>query len=170
LKKEWLSKPKTSSILAHRTVRWCTGQCPVPQAGSAALGNRRGEVAKIHRTVRWCTGLPGETSAPVLKYISDELVALGKRRKAPWLKITGLSGEPKALAANGRLRNPRATRGPRQRSVGHTGQCSVRQPVPRPNSRLRPILSAFWTREVRQPTSEFVVACPCPDGLMQDGT
>jgi hypothetical protein len=31
-------------------------------------------------------------------------------------------------------------------------------------------LSAFRTREVRQPTSEFVVACPCPDGLMQDGT
>jgi hypothetical protein len=31
-------------------------------------------------------------------------------------------------------------------------------------------VSAFRTREVRQPTSEFVAACPCPDGLMQDGT
>jgi hypothetical protein len=31
-------------------------------------------------------------------------------------------------------------------------------------------LSAFWTHEDRQPTSEFVVVCPCPDGLMQDGT
>jgi hypothetical protein len=31
-------------------------------------------------------------------------------------------------------------------------------------------LSAFRTREDRQPTSEFVVACPCPDGLMQDRT
>jgi hypothetical protein len=31
-------------------------------------------------------------------------------------------------------------------------------------------LSAFWTREDRQPTSEFIAACPCPDGLMQDGT
>jgi hypothetical protein len=28
----------------------------------------------------------------------------------------------------------------------------------------------FRTREDRQPTSEFVVACPYPDGLMQDGT
>jgi hypothetical protein len=37
------------------------------------------------------------------------------------LKFTGLSGEPKALEANGRLRNPRATGGPQQRSVGHTG-------------------------------------------------
>jgi hypothetical protein len=31
-------------------------------------------------------------------------------------------------------------------------------------------LSAFRTREDPQPTSEFVAACPCPDGLMQDGT
>jgi hypothetical protein len=32
------------------------------------------------------------------------------------------------------------------------------------------MLSAFWTREDRQPTNKFVFACPCPDGLMQDGT
>jgi hypothetical protein len=32
------------------------------------------------------------------------------------------------------------------------------------------ILSAFRTHEDRQPTSKFVAACPCPDGLMQDGT
>jgi hypothetical protein len=31
-------------------------------------------------------------------------------------------------------------------------------------------VSAFRTREDRQPTSEFVATCPCPDGLMQDGT
>jgi hypothetical protein len=31
-------------------------------------------------------------------------------------------------------------------------------------------LSAFRTREDPQSTSEFVAACPCPDGLMQDGT
>jgi hypothetical protein len=30
--------------------------------------------------------------------------------------------------------------------------------------------SAFRTHEDRQSTSEFVAACPCPDGLMQDGT
>jgi hypothetical protein len=28
----------------------------------------------------------------------------------------------------------------------------------------------FRTREDRQPTSKFVAACPCLDGLMQDGT
>jgi hypothetical protein len=31
-------------------------------------------------------------------------------------------------------------------------------------------LSAFWTREDPQPTSEFDAVCPCPDGLMQDET
>jgi hypothetical protein len=32
------------------------------------------------------------------------------------------------------------------------------------------MLSAFWTREDPQSTSEFDVACPCPDWLMQDET
>jgi hypothetical protein len=52
--------------LAHRTIRWCTGQCPVHQVGpreKAALGTRRRRTAIIHRTVRWCTGQSGESSA-----------------------------------------------------------------------------------------------------------
>jgi hypothetical protein len=51
---------------AHRTVRWCTGQCLVRHAGpreKAALGTRRRRTTIIHRTVRWCTGLSGESSA-----------------------------------------------------------------------------------------------------------
>jgi hypothetical protein len=42
LKQRWLSSAKVSAVWVHRTVRWCTGQCPVRQAGSgeiAALGN-----------------------------------------------------------------------------------------------------------------------------------
>jgi hypothetical protein len=38
----WLEQPRLSSVWDHRTVWWCTGQCPVRQAGSsevAALGN-----------------------------------------------------------------------------------------------------------------------------------
>jgi hypothetical protein len=38
---------------------------------------------------------------------------------------TGLSGEPTVGSANGQLRNPRVTRGPQQRSVGHTGLSGV---------------------------------------------
>jgi hypothetical protein len=81
LEKRWLCSAKDSSVWEHRTVRWCTGQCPVRQAGScelAALGFRRRHMAINHRTVRWCTGL---------------------------------SGEPTVGQANGRPRNPRVTRG-----------------------------------------------------------
>jgi hypothetical protein len=42
---------------------------------------------------------------------------------------TGLSGESTATVANGRPRNQRATRGPRQWSVGHTGLSGVHRTV-----------------------------------------
>ena len=43
LEKRWLCSAKDSSIWVHRTVRWCTRQCPVRQAGVcqlAALGKQ----------------------------------------------------------------------------------------------------------------------------------
>ena len=77
----WLEQPRTCPVWEHRTVRWCTGQCPVRQAGSskvAALG----------------------TSTAVYDYNSPDCPV-----------CTGLSGEPTVGRANGRPRNPRATRG-----------------------------------------------------------
>jgi hypothetical protein len=55
----------------------------------------------------------------------------GDAAKNHWTvrSCTGLSGEPTALAANNRLRNQRATRGPRQRSVGHNGLSGVHRTV-----------------------------------------
>jgi hypothetical protein len=79
--KDLVEQPNLCAVWVHRTVRWCTEQCPVRQAGSgelAALGFRRRRTAINHRTVRWCTVL---------------------------------SGEPTVGRANGRPRNPRATRG-----------------------------------------------------------
>jgi hypothetical protein len=99
--------------VVHRTVRWCTGHCPVRQAGSgekAALGFRRRRTAKNHQTVRWCTGL---------------------------------SDEPTVGQANGRPRNPRVTRGQANGQKGApdcpvcTGQCPVRQWLQIFNGRLR---------------------------------
>jgi hypothetical protein len=58
-----------------------------------------------------------------------ELAALRKRKKALRLKIIVLFGKPTTLVANGRLRNQRATRGPRQQSVGHTGLSDVHRTV-----------------------------------------
>jgi hypothetical protein len=64
-----------------------------------------------------------------------ELAALGIRwrrttiihRTVRW--CTGLSGEPTVASANGRPRNPRATRGPQRRSVGHTRLSGVHRTV-----------------------------------------
>jgi hypothetical protein len=97
---------------------WCPGW---PGGEVAALGKRRGDVAKF-------TVLSGEPSAPALKAPATNSSLSGKT-KASRLKFTGLSGEPTALAANGRLRNQWATRGPRQRSVGHTGLSDVHRTV-----------------------------------------
>jgi hypothetical protein len=128
LEKRWLCSAKGSSVWVHRTVRWCTGQCQVRQAGGcqlAALGKqltaygyKSPDCPMVHRTVRWCTGL---------------------------------SGEPTVSRANGRPWNPRATRGKSQRSEGApdcpvcTGQCPVRQRLQGCNGRLRQIRKEIRT-------------------------
>jgi hypothetical protein len=77
----------------------------------------------------WHTELSGGApdSVRCARLADGEPAALGKtqRRTAIVHRTvrwgTGLSGEPTIVSANGRLRKPRATRGPQQRSVGHTG-------------------------------------------------
>jgi hypothetical protein len=118
-KRDGFVQPKTVQSGSTRlsggapdSVRWCTGHCPVCQAGSgeqAALGFRRRCTAINHRTVRWCTGL---------------------------------SGEPTVDRANGRLCNPRVTRGRANGLKGApncpvcTGQCPLRQRLQSANGRL----------------------------------
>jgi hypothetical protein len=108
-----LESSYSCSVWVHRTVRWCTGQCPVRQTSlgeQATLGTRRRRTSIIHRTVRWCTRLSGESSTA-----KSSLSGNVQRRTAiihrtvRW--CTGLSGEPMVDCANGRPRNPRATRG-----------------------------------------------------------
>jgi hypothetical protein len=77
----WLEQPRLCSVWVHRTVRWCTGQCPVCQAGS-------GELAALGK----------------------ELTAYGYN-SPDCPVCTGLSGEPTVGRANGRLRDLRKTRG-----------------------------------------------------------
>jgi hypothetical protein len=97
--KDLAGAAKTQLGLAHRIVRWCTGQCSVRQAGLRRIGHSRETLAAynynsldcpvVHRTVRW---------------------ANGRQR-------------------NGRPRNPRATRGLLQRSTGGTGLSGVHRTV-----------------------------------------
>jgi hypothetical protein len=66
MQKAWLCTAKTQLSLAHRTVRWCTGQCPVSQAELRWTGHSRESLAAygynspdclvVHRTVRWANG------------------------------------------------------------------------------------------------------------------
>jgi hypothetical protein len=121
MEKTWLEQPRLCSVWVHRTVRWCTGQCPMCQAGSgekAAIGFRWRRMAKNHQTVRRCTGL---------------------------------SGEPTVGRANGWPRNPRVTRGRANGQKGApdypvcTGQCPVRQRLQIFNGRLRQNRKAIST-------------------------
>ena len=103
MEKRWLCSAKDSSVWVHRTVRWCTGQCLMRQAGVCQLAALRKQSTTynykspdcpvVHWTVRWCTGL---------------------------------SGEPTVGQANGRLHDLRETRG---RANGREGapDCPVRQ-------------------------------------------
>jgi hypothetical protein len=88
---------------APDSVSWCTGQCPVRQAG---LGE--------------------------LVVLGKKLTAYGYN-SPDCLVCTGLSGEPTVGRANGRLRDPLETRGRANGREGApdcpvcTGQCPVRQ-------------------------------------------
>jgi hypothetical protein len=121
LEMRWLCSAKVSSVWVHRTVRWCTGQCPVRQAGSC-------ELAAL------------EISSAAYGYNSPDCPV-----------CTGLSGEPTVGRPNGRPRDPRETRGRANGREGApdcpvcTGQCPVRQRLPGANGRLRQIRKEIRT-------------------------
>jgi hypothetical protein len=62
MEKTWLCAAKLQLGLAHWTVRWCTGQCPVRQSGQRWNGRSRestelydyksSDCPVVHRTVR----------------------------------------------------------------------------------------------------------------------
>jgi hypothetical protein len=127
----------------HRTVWWCTGlsgesSAPAPKSSatnSSLSGKGGGAAAKNLRTVRWCTGLSdGAPDCPV-----------SQRRSRPTVGYA-ISGR-RVARSNSRL---------------GTSDYSVRQPVPRPNGRLRPI----WKEIVhRTYTIAQVLACVCAADL-----
>jgi hypothetical protein len=101
------------SLGAPDSARWCIGQCPVRQAGLCELAALR-------------------ISSAAYDYNSPDCSV-----------CTGLSGEPTVGRANGRLRDPRETRGQANGREGApdcpvcTGQCPVRQRLLGANGRLR---------------------------------
>jgi hypothetical protein len=119
----WLEQPRLCSVWEHRTVRWCTGQCPVRQAGS-------GELAALGKNLT------------AYDYNSPDCPM-----------CTGLSGEPTVSRANGRLRDLRKTRGRANGREGAldcpvcTRQCPVRQRLQGANGRLRQRRKEICTRQ-----------------------
>jgi hypothetical protein len=80
---------KPAQSVVHRTVRWCTGQYPVPQAGPAA----NWLLSRIDRAT-WLkiTELSGGSSAHRAQVLRRRTHRSREKEKAPRLKITGLSG------------------------------------------------------------------------------
>jgi hypothetical protein len=103
LERDSFVSAKASAVWVHRTVRWCTGQCPVCQASSGELGALGNKLT-------------------VYGYNSPDCPV-----------CTGLSGEPTVGRANGRLHDLRETRGRANGREGApdcpvcTGQCPVCQ-------------------------------------------
>jgi hypothetical protein len=118
---------------------WCAKRV---QGEPAALGTRRRRTTIIHRTIWWCTGLSGESSA-AKSSLSGKVQQ--RTAKIHWTVRwrTGLSGEPTVDCATvgseigGRhMARTNGRKGALDCPVC-TGQCPVRQPMPRCNGRLR---------------------------------
>jgi hypothetical protein len=145
---------KTQRSLAHRTVRWCTGQCPVRQA-----------------SLRW-TGHSRELTA-VYDYNSPDcpVSRLWRSRRSResfngvWLKFTGRSGEAPDCLVSQRSTAPTVGRaicawrvaapmvGRGHRTVRCAPNCLVRQRLHFCNGRLcyfsKEICTGPWTVPVR---------------------
>jgi hypothetical protein len=119
--------------------------------------NRKGEVlAKFSQTSTslWCT-----RQCPVPRLAQRRTCRSWEKAKASRLKITRLSGAPTAPAANGRQRNQWATRGPIQRSVGHTGLSGVHRIVSDAPIGPKVQQSAAPDKEGDRAPDSY---CPCP--------
>jgi hypothetical protein len=114
MEKTWLEQARLCSVWVHRTVRWCTGQCP---GELTALGSRRRRMDINHRTVRWCPGLSGEPTVGR---------ANGRPRnpRVTRGRANGLKGAPDCPVCTGQC-------------PVCTGQCLVCQRLQIANGRLR---------------------------------
>jgi hypothetical protein len=91
---------KTLLRLEHRTVRWCTGQCPVRQAGSselAALGNSSAAYGYNSPDCPVCTGLSGEPTVGRAICVGHVAEPTARRRHQTVRCAPDMSGAPTAL-------------------------------------------------------------------------
>jgi hypothetical protein len=157
----WPCSAKVCSVWVHRTVRWCTEQCPVVHrtvSGAPGWLWRTGCSRDFDGGVRLkFTGLSGGApDCPVSRSQANSSLSGNHQRHTTKIHRsvrwrTGLSGESTVSRGNGRPRIPRVTCG---RANGHigapdcpvcTGQCLVRQRLSDSNGRLRQIRKDICT-------------------------
>jgi hypothetical protein len=109
----WLCSAIASAVWVHRTVRWCTGQCPVCQAGSCELAALGISSAAYGYNSPDCpvsqrSAVPTVGCAICARHVAEPTIGRGHRtvRCAPDCPVC-------------------------------TGQCLVRQWIPGANGRLR---------------------------------
>jgi hypothetical protein len=120
----------------HRTVRWCTRQCPVRQAGSgelATLGKLLTSYGYNSLDCPVCTGLSGEPTvsrAIRARHVAEPTVGKG----APDCPVcTGLSGVHRTVSGaptapkHQRSALPKKERNPHRTVSGGAPDCPVRQ-------------------------------------------
>jgi hypothetical protein len=121
LERDSFVSAKASAVWVHRTVRWCTGHCPVCQASSGelgALGNKLTAYGYNSPDYPVCTGLSGE---PTVGRANGRLRDLRETRG----RTNGREGAPDCRCANGsKAANGRLHQ---IRKEIRTGQCPVRQ-------------------------------------------
>jgi hypothetical protein len=128
---------------------WCPGW---PGDKLAALGNRQGRCGYKSPDCPMSHQRP--RSRPRRRSRRSR-----EKAQAPRLKITRLSGAPTAPTTNGRQRNQRVTRGPRQRSIGHTRLSGVHRTVSGAPIRPEAQRSTAPDKEGDRAPDNY---CPCP--------
>jgi hypothetical protein len=81
LEKSWLCTANCCSAWVHRTVRWCTGQCPVCQTGFRRTGRSREKFNGVRLKFTGLSGEPTAASATDDRQIRERRVARSNRRQ-----------------------------------------------------------------------------------------
>jgi hypothetical protein len=117
LEKSWLCTANCCSVWVHRTVRWCTGQCPVRQTSPRWTGRSRDSTTAYDYNSPDCS-----LSHPRWSCRSRE------KFNGVRLKFTRLSGGSSDCPVSQRSAAQSSRDAwQRQRSAGGTEQCPVRQ-------------------------------------------
>ena len=125
----WLKQPRLCAVWVHRTVRWCTGQCPVRQAGIGQTGRSRDFVGGVWLKI---IGLSGEpTVGRANGRPRNPRVTRGRANGLMWAPdcpvCTGQCPVRQRLQGCQRSASPNKEGNPHRTVSGGAPDCPVRQ-------------------------------------------